>query len=600
MPTPTPTHRVEPASLPALRLDPAVPADAVAIPGAGAQRLLAAYYEDERRKANELAVLDADRKLSEAETSGLYDQSNGVMAKKGKDAFSYAPEAVKKFKETADSISEELANDDQRVAFQRHAVARMQSFQMRSMAHASAERSQYALDVTNNYLKNEHDAAVLAGGSWNPANPESEAASSTRIRTSVNNQVASLVQFSRDEGKSPEWLKAQVSSHLANLHGAVIDRMLANGNDQLAAAYFSKNKGEILDGKVLTALEKSMQEGTFRGEAVRKTDAIMAGSEDWKARMADAKSIDDPKLRDEVSSRLMVEMQRESAIQNKETHDLYLQATNILDKRGTISAIPPNMWVKLTREMREGLRSYEKHMREGSEPSNDPDTWLKFMDMRPADLAKMSPGELKATFMTRLDKSHWDRVSSTWGAARDAAANPKMVEPKLSNMESDARIIRNSYSRFIKKPEYKDWSTDEKAQFMDYEDAASRAVQQFEVEKLKGQRRTTDEEKQKIVGDILARKVFIERSLWPDKKNVPAAFVTPEEKDKAYTPIDQIPPAELKDVVNLARSYMVVPPTLTDDQVVSKLKPRIEKAYAQMLLGHGIGEIKKTLTGAVR
>ncbi len=82
-----PVPQVETAPLPAARVSADAPAAAFGVPAApdlsGVQRVFAQIVEEERQKADQLAVLDADNQLAQLGT----DLETRALSRRGKEAF---------------------------------------------------------------------------------------------------------------------------------------------------------------------------------------------------------------------------------------------------------------------------------------------------------------------------------------------------------------------------------------------------------------------------------------------------------------------------------------------------------------------------------
>lgn len=589
MPTvPYAQQQVELAQLPGPRLSADAPEEAFGGPAAKRVSDAAlAIIGDEKQKADQLAVLEADKDLSALEIKLKYDKDVGFLSRKGKDAFG-APEKVSEdFDRGAGEIAARMSNPAQRRAYHERYLSRKGSLNAAVQHHVYGERQRYDLEVTDAFINNERDSAALAAGNFVSGDAVSVKLAKDRIKLSTDRQIAALIDHADKHGKSEEWLKDNVNKTISATHVMVIDKMLANGQDAAAQKYYNSNKDGI-SGKDQITLDKALEEGTFRGRSQRTADGIINSGGSWEDRLAAARKIGDPKLRDDVTQRIKVEMGVEKTLQNEWRENAFMQSVNSVEKSGDIGTIPPATWVQLLPHQREALKSVAEHAKNGTEPKNDPDKWLQFMDMSPAQLAAMSPAQFKAEFQPYMDKSHYGRAIEAWSQTRQTDPT------KLSAMLSDSDIVKGAYATAIKNPDYKKWSNDEKLGFIKFESDAAAAVQRFETI---NKRKASDEEKQKVINDTLVKKVFVERSIIWDKKDVMISQVKEDERGRVYVPLDKMPPQARADFVNLARSLGVIDQKTDAITAERILAPRIAKAYGAYLIGSSPDQIKAILKG---
>src|SRR5690349_11787749 len=116
-------------------------------------RLVAEIDEDQRRKADQVAVLAADNALSAHETSLLYDKDAGVLTRQGHDALAASADVEKRWTEGASKIRANLKGDQQ-LAFDRMAANRWQSINASVQRHVSTEGQKLDASVTETALDN--------------------------------------------------------------------------------------------------------------------------------------------------------------------------------------------------------------------------------------------------------------------------------------------------------------------------------------------------------------------------------------------------------------------------------------------------------------
>lgn len=585
----TPLPGSKTAALPAARLSSDAPIEAFG-GGRHVEEIAAigqAIYVREKRRADEVAVMEADRRLAQFSNNALYNNETGFINRRGKDALAGQDALFDSYEKEVGNLSNQLGNDDQRAAFGRFASSRRQELDKQVQVHVFNEVREHDRRETDAFVATERDAAAL-----NYNDPE-------RIQASLERQAAALRDFARRNGYGADsaFSKRLVASAISDTHVGVVNRFLANNQDQLAQDYYKANKASI-DGKDATTLERALHVGSTRGESQRAADAIMSKEGVTREQaLAEARRITNPEVREQTVNQINNRF-NEIAVARRETNDaLYRDAANIVESAKNTHSVPATTWSMLSLEQRNALENRARHLSAGTEPLQNWSKWVEFLDLSPTDLSKMNKTEFETAFRPYLDNVHFDRASMQWAASRDAAKDPKRG-PDLSAMQTDKEMVYNAYSRAIGKPEQRKWNDDDRVGYGRFSDAASTAVQTFELTQLGGKRKATDEEKQKIVNGLLVQKVMIDR--WGPDREKSMILLTDDEKKSAYVPIIKIPPTSLQRLVNLAKSYGSLPQDANIEQARNSIGSRLERAYGAALLGANDERIREILMGGAR
>jgi hypothetical protein len=385
--------------------------DEVAGMGRASQKLLdtvADVATKIKQDADQLAVLDADKELSAMETRILYDQQKGALNKKGKDAFGIAEQVDEEFNKGVSEIESRLGNNTQRAAFRRMSQSRMSDVNRTLQKHVSGEIEKFDDEVTNAYLANERDAAAA------------NYLDNDRVNISVERQRAALQDHANRKGLPEEWVKLKMQESSSKTYGSVIGRMLANGDDKMAKEYYEKNK-TAFTGADQTAIEKDLEEGSLRGESQRMSDQIFAKNSGSMTRaFEEARKIDDPKLRDETTSRIKDRFAMKEAAERDNTENLYRGATDIIDQTGDVDKIPVGQWKQFSLSERSALKNYAAHKRAGTQPETE---WGDYY-------------ELKTLASSPSTKDKFLKMNMM-------AYRPKMADPEFKELVSLQTQLRN-------------------------------------------------------------------------------------------------------------------------------------------------------------
>lgn len=515
-------------------------------------------YQDEKRKADEIAVLDANRELVEFETDLLYNPETGLLNKRGRDAFQASEATLQQFTDKIGEIETRLGNDEQKLAFRRSSSSRQVNMDRTVQRHVAKERTEFDKTVTDNFIANERASAV--------ANYNDD----DRVQQSIDNQINALLEHKDRNGLPLEWLQRRITEATSQTHVAVIERMLANEEDLSASRYFKDNKDEIT-GADIAKVERSLAEGSLRGESQRRSDTILAQTSNRLDALAKARTIRDPKVRDATEERINRFFSVQKQAEAERRQELFLQASRILEQNGgDLEGISPSMWTGMDDAQRKALRATVRTVRDGIEPTQNDKRWLEFLDLSTTDLANMSQAELLTKFRPHLDDAHWNRANTLWADARSGK-----VTAKLSSTLTFKDRVDNSLRRsgIIDPNKTKAKFTDEEAtNYAQFEDVAAKAIEVFELTELGGKRKATGTEQQKIIDELLIEKVFVEE--WGRDPEKPIVLLTDDERAASYVPTDNIPIADRNFIENLIRSRGR---RVTTDKV--------QRAYAQYLLG---------------
>ncbi len=518
--------RVEERALPAARISTDAPLEAfgggAAVDGIsratrGVAEIVSEIGIKEREKANQLAVLDADRRGSELETNVLYapvtksdgtpNPKPGALNVSGKAAFALPDTVMQEFDKESAKIEDGLSNAAQKNAFRRLSQTRRGEIDRQLQRHVSQQIKKFDDDTVEAYLNNERDAAA-----FNFGDPE-------RISLAIQLQRGAIADYAGRQGLPADWVKAKGRDAESKTHLGVIDRMIATENYDGARAYYDANH-EGVAGLDAAGVER----------AIKATEHARQG-------------------------------------------DLFLQATNIVDKQPGVKPreiIP--QWERLSLEQRRALESRSE------EVDNDDQKWLALREMSAEQLAAIDPVKFNTEYYPRFDKAHRERALDYWAAARDG----KRAGAEFKSIRSDHEMVLDAL-RTVKLIATSGPVKDEEAtSARAFEDNVDDA---FKVYFHQNGKNPNDEQKQKIIHGLLLKKVSVDRNWFSADPPEPVAALSAEDLQKAYVPIDQIPASDRQALVQLARSQGRVRPEVNDERAAVLLKKRIERAYAAAVAG---------------
>jgi len=557
--------QVTTAALPDAHFSSQISLSAAGAPGEALQHVASAtdeIYQREKRKNDQLVVLDAERQLADFENKTLYDPQNGALNVRGKNALGLNDQVSKAYDQKVQDIEKGLSNPEQRVAFRRASDGRRSDINRTLERHVSSEMTNYDKQQTQSSIDTFRESAIN-----NYQDPE-------RVGLEIARQQAVYKDFANRNGMPPEWTAAQIQEATSKTHLGVLNRMLANGEDIGAKQYYTDHKPDI-SGQDAISVEKALEESSLRGESQRQADAIVQSTPDRMTALKNADAIKDPKLRDAVHNRINDHFNEQKAAQKEYQDQTYMKASDLIENNGgDLRQINPKIWTDMTLNQRNALEARARQVQKGVEPVLNDKKWLEFSDKTANDLRQMSESDMLSQYRPYFDNSHWDRAISIWASVRDTAQHKHKADSnsltktlsfrqRVSNTMRSTGLIDENQS-FAKLPD------DKAAMFIKFEEAGAKAVEDFETEKG---RKATGNEIQGILNDMALKRVFIDQ--WGRDPQKPVAVLSPEEAGKSYVPYENIPQSDVAFMTNLIISKQR---RVTED--------KIQRAYAQYLLNN--------------
>lgn len=248
-------------------------------------------FLEQRQKADELALLDAETRLGQGETSLLYAPENGLLNRKGKDAFSAQDDAQDGWTKLTSEIENGLTNERQKLTFRRVAANRSVDVNRTVQRHVAEQTKTYDAEQTKAFVETERNAAITSY-----TDPR-------RVADAIARQQAAITTHAERNGMSPEWLALAKSAAASNTVASVIDRMLATDQDILAKQFYDASK-DLLTGDEAVQAAKAVEQGSVVGEAQRRSLVIVNQHERLTDALAEVDKITDPKVQDQTRARV--------------------------------------------------------------------------------------------------------------------------------------------------------------------------------------------------------------------------------------------------------------------------------------------------------
>lgn len=108
-----------------------------------------AYADNAKKRGDQVSLIEAQRKLDEWDAVNVFSPETGALAKKGKDAFDLPNRLGADFDKYGQEIFDGLANDDQKIAFQKMWYDRADTLNRTLMGHERQQMDSFASRESN-------------------------------------------------------------------------------------------------------------------------------------------------------------------------------------------------------------------------------------------------------------------------------------------------------------------------------------------------------------------------------------------------------------------------------------------------------------------
>jgi hypothetical protein len=463
MPTiPVYGDNVAPAALPGARLGvQATPSAFGAGVAQGASNLADVSFDiqqQERRKADQVRMLDLDRQLGEWENAKLYDPQTGAFQKRGKDAFDLPQTVMDDFDQFAGQLQGGLTSDQQRLAAQQLIDSRRTAVQRAVQGHVAGEIKGFEDTAFKGVMDTSRNAAL--------ANYQD----SDRVAAEAERQRIAVAGYARRNGLPDTWVEDTAGKAQSATYAGAITRMLDTGDDLAAKAAYARWQGN-LTGDDASRIDSALKESSTRGESRRQADSILVGATDLQGALAELEKRGlDTDVYDQTKRRLVDHFALAKAAEDQHQSDLFDQATLAIDQSATPgdpATVPASTWTTLNPKYKRELLAYQAARAKGVPIATNWDTYYQLRSVASAEATRdqflqtdlrafrsqLADGEFKqltdlqAEMRTNRPKAdqHLDEVASL-----DDVINRRLVDVGIdpSNNVKNASAPRANAFRF--------------------------------------------------------------------------------------------------------------------------------------------------------
>jgi|SRR5215510_8429632 len=393
--------------------------------------------EEARQFANNMAVIDAQNKMDAWRRDAIYDPQNGALTKKGKDAFGLPEQVDSDFEKMASDLGATMVTPEQKLGFARAAAQMRQQVQLETRRHVDREMQTYTAEETKARVANGIAQTIRTSTA-----PDKDGhVDPSRGLAELNAVVDDFKSVAPQMGLTPGQIEEQERDIRTKAHEGTIRALLADNKPQAAKVYFEEVSSQV-DPERHDEIKAMLKTGSVRADAQKETDRIVSDPKltTLEQQRAEAKKISDPEVQDEVLSRIEHENAVKKQQEQQAREDSSIRVGNILDKTRSVTAIPPDVWTKMTMGQKEAARNYVKDLVEHGQPKTDNAFMYSLYEQAQNDPQGFAQRNLAdVTVMGKLSKADWEQMVTLQRNVRNG--NKKAAEEGLEGYQTSTQIV---------------------------------------------------------------------------------------------------------------------------------------------------------------
>lgn len=499
-------------------------------------KVFAEVAEQEQIKAEEVSLLEAERKLQEWELTNV----NAALDRRGKDAIGLPDEFYPSMNRAVSDIAQAIPSERARMKFQERALGRTRGMSLTIQRHVRSEMEQYDAAQTQALIANSQEAAAM-----NYNDP-------ARIAEEIEAQHEAIAARARRMGADPEVVEQLTNDATSKTHVSVLSRMLSSEQYGMAKEYFDANSEDMLAAD-RESVQKAVLEAGVRAESTGAADRIMASTTSRREALAQARDMEAGAVRDATVQRINQRFNEIEAIETEEKSARMEAAAKLVqDSGGDISAIPPDMYANLTAGEIRDLKALGEFTRTGM-PVQNWDKWVTLRNMSPEELKNANLAVIARPY---LDDQHYAWMVEAQAAVRGggAAGGGADVTPTATrNFGQTFEGMARFYGLMPADKRPQDLKGDALEDYILLETEAMNRI--AELERARGKKLGPDEIRAEVVG-ILSQRVNVRGNAigFGGRSDVNVRLLEADERDRAYVPVERIPADQGQELINVVLS----------------------------------------------
>lgn len=439
-----------------VRADPSGP-NAMASAMRQAAGVAQGFYEQEKAKADEAAILQARMALSGLEDE-LFDPENpkGILAKRGSEALGAMDLVSAEYEKRRMKIEAGLRNDDQRRAFARISFDFGDQLKGRVRTYAMQENEAYVEATEKASLQSVLERASLAAS-------EGRDDALAREVTFAHQQIELQ---GRRKGLPAEAIALQKDAFTSQTLVTSVQSMVTQGNAAGALQFWQANADD-LTAEDRTRLAPQMRRVELGVRETEEANRIMASHGTGSGAVRAAEKIADPELRDLVISRIDSEAGRRERAQ-RQAEQAYTESVlrKLLNSDPALpleQVLSPEDQLRMDPRDVMTARNFRASLLRGEEVQTDPREYQRLWMMTDKELAatnvrqlvlerKLSPGDADRFLQRQQEILNPQPGKFRWESEADMYRQAELsmgVDPSTPAGKRDAGKFRMAADRAI-------------------------------------------------------------------------------------------------------------------------------------------------------
>lgn len=566
-------------------------------------RQYAKQEAEARDHANKVKRLSWQNQFSEWNQTRIFDPQTGALQQQGKNAFGLPEKLDADFQKFADGIKLGLANDDQKLAFDADRQQFENTWKINVERHVGEQIAHQEATEFQSVLKNSLNEATVS------------AHDPRLVRDALQRGLDAIQTHGPTLGMGRQAQATAKAAFTSGLHVAVIENLLANGEDRRAQIYFEETKGAITDAEALTAITAKLDVASTEAAGTRGADAIWKtqgpkGDEapvnlDVMSDQARTQFENDPKtlkvvlqsLRERATEHNAAQQERRASNES-EVWKAYNGGAKLDDLRkmpqylalpGATQATIRQHVVDRAYELGQrarGLTRQDLEDQRVSDAATERKTWASYWQYSdPVALSKMSDAQV-LNLTPEIGVEHVNRLMTqrrTLTKSEDAVRTATIDDELFKSIAAGAGL----------RPYQAQQSEADKATLGQLKNRVETAI---DAEQQRHGRPLTRDEKQGLMHSIVDQRVMLDWT-FGDQSASAATVVNPKDQAVAYVPWAQIKPVNQQEWIRVVRSNFPSAQRQSDAEILTRYQSRIQRAHAAVVLGLGDAEALRRLQG---
>lgn len=352
-----------------------------------------------RQDADDVAFAEYASQIKRQRIDLELNKDNGLLNRKGKDAFNLQQEADENWKKRTEELIAQAPNERVKERLSRVALAEGDSLFQAVQGHVSRELRAHDESVSKALTETAVNDAVL-----NKDNPEA-------YQNNLAIAQDAIQKYATRNGMDAVQTERLLNGTLSRAHAMAITQYLDSGQDRVAKAHFEKYGDQIKDAEVRGQIEKSLEAGSHLGEVTRVADEIILKTNDMGTAMSLIKQIEDPKIRKDAQAMVMQQLELKRRAEDDRSERNMDQQLRQLEQTRGLYDLPVSMRTAMKTEHIKAFEDRKDQILSGKGvPPNGPDYYhLRMMAAIPSQRDKFLSTDL-LTYAAKMPSSELQKL----------------------------------------------------------------------------------------------------------------------------------------------------------------------------------------------